>query len=284
VLSFFFARSLKRRILVLLQLARPGSHWAPRARVSSWALNSPIERLQLLGQKQALEQELISFCPSAQGFWVPWLPLAIRQSWPFAWALLVVLDSYSRRALAVRVFLHGPSSLKIQQLLEDLIVSLDQTPKYIISDQGVQFREQYREWCELWKIKPRFGAIGQHGSIALVERFILTLKMEGLRRLLTIPLQIDVMQEEVDCFLHWYNHHRPHQALGGVTPFERYAGLPPARDGPRFEPRGRVPLTSKPSSSAPVEVRGERGGRLELVVSQLEGRAHLPIVELRSAA
>jgi transposase InsO family protein len=60
--------------------------------------------------------------------------------------------------------------------------------------------------------------------------------------------QYQVMQEEVDLILPWYNQHRLHQALAGATPFElrRYAGIPPARDGPRFESRVRYPLNAKP--------------------------------------
>ncbi len=45
-------------------------------------------------------------------------------------------------------------------------------PKYIISDKGPQFWcDGYKKWAESGNIKLRFGAIGQHGSIAVIERF-----------------------------------------------------------------------------------------------------------------
>jgi transposase InsO family protein len=194
------------------------------------------------------------------------------------------MDNVSRRILAVRIFRRNPTSEQVQHLFEDLIVSLGKTPKYIISDQGQQFRERYRDWCATWNVKPRFGAIGQHGSIAIVERAILTLKSEGLRWLPVVPLGIAAMQDEVDCFVRWYDQHRPHQTLGGETPAERYGGLPPARAASRYEPRAKYLSTYRVPNSAPAAVRGARGTRLELVVQPFEGRRHLPIVELRVAA
>ncbi len=37
-----------------------------------------------------------------------------------------------------------------------------------------------------WNVKPRFGAVGKHGSIAITERVIKTLKYEWLRCVPTI--------------------------------------------------------------------------------------------------
>ena len=57
-------------------------------------------------------------------------------------------------------------------------------PKYIITDEGSQFRDEYRAWCKRRGVRSRYGAVGKYGSISLIERFILTLKSEGLRRIL----------------------------------------------------------------------------------------------------
>jgi len=151
------------------------------------------------------------------------------------------------------------------------------TPRHLISDQGSQFREEYRAWCNERGVRPRFGAVGHHGSIALVERFIRSLKAEGLRRLIGIPLGAAVMAEELAVFVEWYDEHRPHRALGGATPNEIYFGRPRARDAPRFEVRGRYPTRD-------VELRAEAGTVVELCVERYRGRAHLPVVEIRPAA
>jgi hypothetical protein len=43
-------------------------------------------------------------------------------------------------------------------------------PKHLVMDKGPQFWNQdFKTWCRVRKkINPRFGAIGQHGSIAMV--------------------------------------------------------------------------------------------------------------------
>jgi len=57
------------------------------------------------------------------------------------------------------------------------------SPKHIISDQGSVFTgDVFVELLDSWNIKPRLGAIGKHGSIAVTERVIKTLKYEWLKR------------------------------------------------------------------------------------------------------
>ncbi len=81
----------------------------------------------------------------------------------------------------------------------------------------------------------------------------------------------------------WFNEYRPSQALGGRTLREVYEGLHPANAKPRFEPRARWPSRSG-CASPPAEIRETCGARFTLVVGHLEGRKHLPTVELRRAA
>ena len=69
-------------------------------------------------------------------------------------------------------------------------------------------------------ILPRFGAVGRHGSIAVVERFHRTLK--EILRLFTVPEDQAEFEREVRSIVDWYNEHRPHDTLGGTTPNEIY--------------------------------------------------------------
>jgi len=85
------------------------------------------------------------------------------------------------------------------------------------------------------------------------------------------------MADELRVFLEWYNDARPHRALGGDTPNEVFFGRSRARDGPRFEVRGRYPTRD-------AELRAEPGTAVELCVERFRGRAHLPVIELRLAA
>ncbi len=70
-------------------------------------------------------------------------------------------------------------------------------------------------------------------------------------------------------------------ALGGRTPREVYDAVRPANAKPRFEPRSRWPRQS-PCAAPQARIKGRRGTKLTLVVGYLEGRRHLPVVELLS--
>ena len=222
----------------------------------------------------------LTIVPTHFGFWVPWFPFSCLQCWPFAYCVAVLVDHFSRKSIAAGEFKNWPRSSDITDWLDGIIKSVGQNPKYLITDQGSQFREKYRDWCTARGIKPRFGAVGQHGSIAIVERFILSLKNECTRRII-VPLQLDKFQLELTKYFRWYNEIRPHQSLGGRTPNEVYLGAPSARDGPKFETRPGLQNSRAVAKMAPRLVAANE---LTLVVVCLEGRRHLPIVSLKRAA
>jgi transposase InsO family protein len=222
--------------------------------------------------------------PTGAGFWVSWLPFALPQSWPFCWWLAVAVDHFSRRAMGVAVFQRQPTSEAVRGFLGRTIAQAQKTPKYIVCDRGPQFDCQgFRKWCKRTGIKPpRYGAIGQHGSIAVVERFILALK-GLLSHLVLVPYRRDAFRREVEAVHNWYNHDRPHTWLNGRTPDEVYHGTFPAHRRPRHEPRAHWPRGS-PCARPRALIKGNTGTRLELQVSFPVGRKHLPVVTLRRVA
>ena len=132
------------------------------------------------------------------------------------------------------------------------------TPKYIICDKGPQFWcDAFKAWCDDQGTTPRFGAVGQHGSIALIERFILSLK-NGCTRIILVPLRTDAFHQELTSFSNWHNQNRPHSSLNGKTPNEVYHDVWPACERPRYEPRARWPR-SAPSASPHAPVAGHCG-------------------------
>ena len=157
-------------------------------------------------------------------------------------------------------------------------------PKYLICDKGPQFWcEGFKGWCRSKGIRPRFGAVGKHGSIAVIERLILTIK-QRCTRLILVPLRRKEFLTELKYFAEWYNEHRPHTTLDGRTPNEVYRQEPrPANRAPRFEPRAKWPRGS-PCAKPQTLVKGQPGVKLELQVAYHRGRKHLPIVTLRRAA
>ena len=217
------------------------------------------------------------------GFWVPWLPFALPQRWPFCWWLAVVVDHFSRRAMGIAIFRKPPDSQQVIAFLAKTIRQAGTPPKYIISDKGTQFWcKRFKRWCKRRKIKPRFGAVGQYGSLAVIERFIRTLRDEGLRRIL-VPLRERSLRKQVDQWITWFNEHRPHTALGGRTPDEAYRRIAPANKRPRWEPRKQWPRDAG-CAGPKARTRGDPGVRLELVVTYLDNQKHLPIVKLKRAA
>jgi len=221
--------------------------------------------------------------PISGGFWSPWSPFALPQCWPFCWWVAIVLDHYSRRVMGFVVFADKPTSDAIRRFLGRTIRIAGTPPKYIICDKGVQFWcSGFKAWCRRRKIRPRYGAVGKHGSIAVIERFIGTMKREGTRRLL-IPICRAKFRNELKLFIAWYNEHRPNSALNGCTPDEIYQGLPPANCRPRCEPRSRWPRMSRCAHPQTL-VAGQPGAGFTLKIDFVAGRKHLPSVTLQRAA
>lgn len=214
------------------------------------------------------------------GWWVPWVPQSLVQRAPFCAWLVVVLDHFSRSVVAWRLFEKEPTAEEVCRVLDAGRRMSGVTPKYIVSDQGVQFRGTYKAWCKRRGVKPRFGAVGEHGSIAVIERFFRSLKTEMLRKLPWVPLTMKKLGAEVAVYVGWYHEHRPHQGLGGATPHEVRIGEKPARTQRRIETRPGYPLRDRRAKTKSRRVKGQ----LVLVVEPFEGRLHLPVVSLREAA
>ncbi len=157
--------------------------------------------------------------PTSAGFWVPWMPFAKQQRWPFSWWVAVAVDHASRFVVGLAIFKRRPTSFQVYLFLGRAIGRVGSTPGVILTDQGREFSSAYRSWCRRRGIRPRYGAVGEHGSIAIVERFIRSMKSECARRII-VPLRLGEMRHELGCYASWYNEHRPHTALGGRTPLE----------------------------------------------------------------
>ncbi len=95
-------------------------------------------------------------------------------------------------------------------------------PKHIISDQaGVFTGGVFAELLRRWNVKPRLGAIGKHGAIAVTERVIKTLKYEWLEHAAIIK-GFDHLVLLCAEFETWHNNWRPHMTLNGLRPDDVY--------------------------------------------------------------
>ena len=85
--------------------------------------------------------------------------------------------------MGVRVFRGRTTAGAISAFLTAMIRAAGQAPRHLITDRRREFTARsFRRGCRRAGIRHRFGAIGKHGSIALIERCIRTLKDEGVRR------------------------------------------------------------------------------------------------------
>ena len=143
--------------------------------------------------------------------------------WPIH--VLVAIDHFSRKVVCA-TSLEGPNAGWIIEALE-YAMHKHGAPKHIISDQASVFvGDAFAELLKQWNIKPRFGAVGKHGSIAVTERAIKTLKYEWLKR---VPLIKGFDHLTLLCteFESWYNAWRPHMTLDGLRPDDQYYGRKP---------------------------------------------------------
>ena len=212
----------------------------------------------------------LTFLPTT-GTWVPWLPFALPLVFPFYFCLAGVVDQWSRRVVGWKLFLREPTAKKIAAMLDDAVATQGRGPVHIISDQGVQFRTEYLAWCKTNGAKPRFGAVGKHGSIAVIERLWRTLKSEGWRRLPSLPWSLSAASAEIRVFVAWYHEQRPHQGIGGQKPGLRGKRL-------RRQPRIELRREYRGARDHPSRVRHVE--QLRLSVEPFRGREHLPVLSL----
>jgi transposase InsO family protein len=138
--------------------------------------------------------------------------------WPIH--VLVAIDHFSRKVVCVAP-LEGPNAGWVIETLEQAMRKHG-VPKHIISDQARVFvGDAFAALLSQWNIKPRVGAVGKHGSIAVTERVIKTLKYEWLR---CVPIikGFDHLTSLCSEFENWYNVWRPHMTLAGFRPDDLY--------------------------------------------------------------
>ncbi|MEM9420564.1 MAG: integrase core domain-containing protein [Planctomycetota bacterium] len=199
-------------------------------------------------------------------------PGSINETWHIDLATLRVLwlkltlaalmDGYSRKLLGLRVCRGEASSRYAIQLVNDAVERYGR-PKFLITDNGCQFRTLFREAMKSLNIRPVRGQIRQPNFNGKVERLFKTLRIY-LRPTL-LPNSVAGIQDQPENFRKWYNQHRPHSANGCLTPDEAWNGdLPP-------EP---IPIRSRDHHPPNVKVQRR----------SCRGDPGLTIVDIRLAA
>ena len=131
--------------------------------------------------------------------------------------VMPLVDEYTRECLA----LEGQRSITAEDVVDTLARLFDQRgePGYIRSDNGPEFiAEALKEWLAISGVKTLYIEPGSPWENAYSETFISRLRDELLERELFVNLkEAQVLLED---YRDQYNHHRPHGALGYLTPVE----------------------------------------------------------------
>jgi transposase InsO family protein len=116
---------------------------------------------------------------------------------------IVCIDDYSRYLLLAEQFTHSPKTEEITVLLG----TLARRPDKILSDNGCQFREQWKEWCKDSGIEPLFAHPYYPQDKGKVERTIRNVSEEFIYQTRRYP---DWLKGGLEEYTEWYNHSRLH--------------------------------------------------------------------------
>lgn len=161
--------------------------------------------------------------------------------------LAVVIDVFSRFPLSWRLFSDEPSAEEMVSVLDEAVARARRlhpglSLSHFVTDKGACFTaEAFQAAVTRHGLKPRFGTVGRHGSIALIERLWLGLKDLLHLRLDRCLLKSD-LESRIGLGLFYYSVLKPHQGLGGATPAEVYFQKEPARDHALPPPREGDPI------------------------------------------
>ena len=145
--------------------------------------------------------------------------------------VLSFLDDHSRVALRVKALPEATSEATWATFSE--ASAAWGVPLGQLSDNGLNFSGRLRGFEVYFETQLRaIGVVAKTSrpyhpqTCGKVERFQQTLK-KWLRRQ---PLAADLaeLQAQLDAFVDYYNHHRPHRGIGRRTPIEAWAATPPA--------------------------------------------------------
>lgn len=189
--------------------------------------------------------------------------------------ILDFLDDHSRFLL----HLHAEEAFTgpmVTQAMNELI-SRHGAPFSTLTDNGLVFtarlarfkgaRNGFEKLLQAHGIKQKNGKPGHPQTQGKIERFHQTLKRWLAAR--PKPATINDLQVLLDQFRTWYNHHRPHRALGRTTPAHAYTALPKATPHSVTEPEWRT-RTDKIDKNGKVSLR--YAGKLRHLGM---GRAHI---------
>jgi transposase InsO family protein/transposase-like protein len=139
--------------------------------------------------------------------------------------LTIFMDDYSRYVVSFVLALHQKQDL----VTEGLLSGIDRfgKPKEVLTDQGRQYfawrgKSGFQKLLDKQGIRHVVARSHHPQTLGKCERFWKTINEEFWCR--AQPKELDEARERLTHFIAHYNHHRPHQGIGGLVPADRFFG------------------------------------------------------------
>jgi len=169
-----------------------------------------------------------------------------------------LLDGFSRKLHAIKVYARTPTALMMAALVKRTAKRVRAAPRFVVTDHGTQFMQRFeRLLSHLPKttvVRCRVHDFRLNGKI---ERFFRTFKFWARRKLFawlaTRSAIARSMQRKCEVFREWYNLW-VNQGIGGRTPNDVYEG--------KRRPKRRAILANDPQPLVDVTCHRFRGDHL----------------------
>lgn len=127
------------------------------------------------------------------------------------------IDDFNRECLCIEIDTNLPA-LRVTRILEQLVDRRGK-PRQIRCDNGPEFiSKTFVQWCNDRNIEISYIQPGRPMQNAYIERFNGTYRRAVLDAYIFHTL--DQVRTLTNQWLQFYNHHRPHDALGDCSPLE----------------------------------------------------------------
>ena len=146
--------------------------------------------------------------------------LSLQVLW-LRFSVAVILDGFSRWLLCLRVYSRTPRARDMAALVRRAAKAFGK-PRFVITDHGTQFRQQFRSAMKKTGIIPVQARVRAPYLNGKIERAFRTFRIWW--RLVLTGLTQRGIQRRLDEFGTWFNRHRSHSALHGLTPQEAWEG------------------------------------------------------------
>ncbi len=182
----------------------------------------------------------------------------IRILW-FTFFIAAILDGFSRKILTLKLYARTPCARNMAALVK-IAAARHGKPKFLITDNGSQFRKQFGKAMRRQRIRQVRSRVRAPFLNGKIERFFRSLK--GWARLVLFGFSATGIQRRLDCFAAWYNGCRPHSAINARTPEEAYN-------------HRKLP------KAVAYRARDKPNIQIEIARRHFRGDVRLPIVEIK---